>query len=154
MSDNVSVIDAIKLIAKATKEDSQKMSDMAKGALHADQIDDLRLMLSRARDGSVMHGTATAPASAASAAAGPRDTSVQRRAWKGSANKASAKYQGVPPSTSEGHFPLRYRRPCCIGLIRPFSFSQNNYSNPSVSYQPLPTLRDGPKGSLSKIRGS
>ena len=39
MSDNTSVIDAIKLIAKATKEDSDKMSDMAKGALHADQID-------------------------------------------------------------------------------------------------------------------
>ena len=38
MSDNTSVIDAIKLIAKATKEDSDKMSDMAKGALHADQI--------------------------------------------------------------------------------------------------------------------
>ena len=54
MSDNVSVIDAIKLIAKATKEDSQKMSDMAKGALHADQIDDLRLKVSRGRDGSVM----------------------------------------------------------------------------------------------------
>ena len=36
MSDNTSVIDAIKLIvAKATKEDSGKMSDIAKGALHA-----------------------------------------------------------------------------------------------------------------------
>ena len=35
MSDNVSVIDAIKAIAKATKEDTGKVSDMVKGALHA-----------------------------------------------------------------------------------------------------------------------
>ena len=111
MSDNTSVIDAIKLIAETTKEGSDKISDMAKGALHADQIDDLRLMLSRAREGAVVRGAATtaatsaASASSASAAAAPRDTSVQRRAWKGGANKASAKFQGVPPSTSEGHFP-------------------------------------------------
>ena len=31
MSDNTSVIDAIKLIAKATKEDCDKRSDIAKG---------------------------------------------------------------------------------------------------------------------------
>ena len=121
MSDNTSVIDAIKLIAKATKEDSDKMSDMAKGVLHADQIDDLRLMVSRARDGTVVRGAATtaattsaASASSASAAAAPRDTSVQRRAWKGGANKASAKFQGVLPSTSEGHFPpLSTTAPTC-----------------------------------------
>ena len=111
ISDNTSVIDAIKVIAKATKEDTGKVSDMVKGVLHADQIDDLRIMLSRARDGTVVRGAATtaaatsaASASSASAAAAPRDTSVQRRAWKGGANKASAKFQGVPPSTSEGHF--------------------------------------------------
>ena len=94
MSDNTSVIDAVRLIAKATKEGAAKMSDIIKGALRADRIDDMRLMLSRARDGSVTHGTATAT-SAASAAAVPRDTSVQRRAWKGSSNKASAKCRGA-----------------------------------------------------------
>ena len=103
MSDNTSVIDAIKLIAKATKEDSGKMSDIAKGALHADQIDDLRLMLSRARDGTVVHGAATATASSASAAAAPRETSVQRRAWKGSSNRLP-QFRGAA-STSESHFP-------------------------------------------------
>ena len=45
-------------------------------------------------------------ASSASAAAAPRDTSVQRRAWKGGSNKASAKFQGAPPSTGTS---LRYR---------------------------------------------
>ena len=89
---------------------------IVKGALHADQIDDMRLMLSKARDGSVTHGAATssaaAPAPAATAKASTaraatlsRETSVQRRAWKGGANKASAKFQGIPPSPSEGHFP-------------------------------------------------
>ena len=77
MSDNTSVIDAVRLIAKATKDDPTKLSDIVKGALHPDQIDDMRLMLSRARDGSVVHGAATtsaaASAPAASAAAGPRD---------------------------------------------------------------------------------
>ena len=103
MSDNTSVIDAVRLIAKATKDDSTKLSDIVKGALRPDQIDDMRLRLSRARDGSVVHGAATtsaaASAPAASAAAGPRDTSVQRRAWKGGANKASAKFQGIPPTS-------------------------------------------------------
>ena len=115
MSDNTSVIDAVRLIAKATKEDTTKVSDIVKGALHADQIDDMRLMLSKARDGSVTHGAAassaaasapaaTAKASTARAATLSRETSVQRRAWKGGANKASAKFQGIPPSPSEGHF--------------------------------------------------
>ena len=69
-----------------------------------------RLMLSKARDGSVTHGAATssaaasapaatAKASTASAAALPRETSVQRRAWKGGANKASAKFEDA---TSDG----------------------------------------------------
>ena len=58
----------VRLIAKATKEDTAKMSDIVKGALHADQIDDMRLMLSRARDGSVVHGAATASALTAKAA--------------------------------------------------------------------------------------
>ena len=83
MSDNTSVIDAVRLIAKATKDDPAKLSDIVKGALRPDQIDDMRLMLSRAREGSVVHGATTtsaaASAPAASAAAGPRDTSVQRR---------------------------------------------------------------------------
>ena len=96
MSDNTSVIDAVRLIAKATKDDPTKLSDIVKGALHPDQIDDMRLMLSRARDGSVVHGaaatSAAASAPAASAAAGPRDTSVQRRA-------SSAKFQGIPPTS-------------------------------------------------------
>ena len=107
MSDNTSVIDAVRLIAKATKEDTTKVSDIVKGALHADQIDDMRLMLSKARDSSVTHGAATssaaasapaatAKASTANPAALPRETSVQRRAWKGGANKASAKFQGIP----------------------------------------------------------
>ena len=102
MSDNTSVIDAVRLIAKATKDDPTKLSDIVKGALHPDQIDDMRLMLSRARDGSVVHAATTsaaASAPAASAAAGPRDTSVQRRAWKGGANKASAKFEGIPPTS-------------------------------------------------------
>ena len=86
MSDNTSVIDAVRLLAKATKDDSAKLSDIVKGSLRPDQIDDMRLMLSRARDGSVTHGTATATASAAAL---PRDTSVQRGAWKGSSNKAA-----------------------------------------------------------------
>ena len=94
MSDNTSVIDAVRLIAKATKEDTTKVSDIVKGALHADQIDDMRLMLSKARDGSVTHGAATssaaasapaatAKASTARAATLSRETLVQRRAWKG-----------------------------------------------------------------------
>ena len=85
MSDNTSVIDAVRLLAKATKDDSAKLSDIVKGALHPDQIDDMRLMLSRARDGSITQGAATASATAsapaANAAALPRDTSVQRRVW-------------------------------------------------------------------------
>ena len=103
MSDNTSVIDAVRLIAKATKDDPTKLSDIVKGALHPGQIDDMRLMLSRPGDGSVVHGATTtsaaASAPAASAAAGPRDTSVQRRAWKGGANKASAKFQDIPPTS-------------------------------------------------------
>ena len=53
MSDNVSLIDAIKLVAKATRDDTDKVSDMVKGALRPDQIDDVRLMLSKAREGSL-----------------------------------------------------------------------------------------------------
>ena len=51
MSDNTSVIDAVRLLAKSTKDDSAKLSDIVKGSLRPDQIDDMRLMLSRARDG-------------------------------------------------------------------------------------------------------
>ena len=103
MSDNTSVIDAVRLIAKATKDDPTKLSDIVKSALRPDQIDDMRR--------SVVHGAATtsaaASAPAASAAAGPRDTSVQRRAWKGGANKASAKFEGIPPTslTAASEFP-------------------------------------------------
>ncbi|CAE7455378.1 unnamed protein product, partial [Symbiodinium pilosum] len=50
MSDNVSLIDAIKLVAKATREDTNKVSDMVKGALRPEQIDDIRLMLSSGYD--------------------------------------------------------------------------------------------------------
>ena len=82
---------------------TSKLSDIVKGALRPDQIDDMRLMLSKARDGSRSRYSAAASAPAASAAAGPRDTSV-RRAWKGGAN-TSAKFQEISPSTSEGHFP-------------------------------------------------
>ena len=52
MSDNTSVIDAVRRIAKATKEDPDATSDIVKGALHPEQIDDVRIMLSRARTGS------------------------------------------------------------------------------------------------------
>ena len=68
------MIDAVRLLAKATKDDSAKLSDIVKGALRPDQIDDMRLMLSRARDGSITQGAATASATA-SAPAVPRDTS-------------------------------------------------------------------------------
>ena len=70
MSDNVSVIDAIKLVAKATREDTNKVVDMVKGALHPEQIDDMRLMLSRAREGSLA-ATAQAGSAATSSAAAP-----------------------------------------------------------------------------------
>ena len=66
MSDNVSLIDAIRLVAKATRDDAAKVSDIVKGALRPDQIDDMRLMLSRAREGSL---AATAPASTAATSA-------------------------------------------------------------------------------------
>ena len=69
MSDNTSVIDAVRLIAKATREDSDKASDIVKGALHPEQIDDMRIMLSRARSGSIL-GAATSSA----AATAPADT--------------------------------------------------------------------------------
>ena len=107
MSDNTSVIDAI---AKATKEDSDKTSDIVKGALRPEQIDDMRVMLSRARSGSLL-GTATssaaaaAPADIAGAGAMQRDTSIQRRQWKANPNKASTKYQGIPPPNTEANFP-------------------------------------------------
>ena len=58
MSDNTSVIDAVRRIAKATKEDPDGTSDIVKGALHPEQIDDVRIMLSRARTGS-LQGAAT-----------------------------------------------------------------------------------------------
>ena len=93
MSDNASVIDAVRLIAKATKEDSDKASDIVRGALRPEQIDDVRIMLSRARTGSLL-GAATsstaaaAPAATSKAGAAQRDTSVQRRQWK-VINKAS-----------------------------------------------------------------
>ncbi|CAE7452689.1 unnamed protein product, partial [Symbiodinium pilosum] len=90
MSDNVSVIDAIKLVAKATREDTNKVVDMVKGALHPEQIDDMRLMLSRAREGRLGRYVLCGCSSL------ERDTSLRRRASKG-ANKATAKFQGVPP---------------------------------------------------------
>ena len=113
MSDNTSVIDAVRRIAKATKEDPDGTSDIVKGALHPEQIDDVRIMLSRARTGS-LQGAATsstaaaAPAATSKASAAQRDTSVQRRQWRTTPNKASAKYQGFfrltrrrfPPLTS------------------------------------------------------
>ena len=34
MSDNVSVIDAVITVAKATREDTEKVSDLVRGALH------------------------------------------------------------------------------------------------------------------------
>ena len=110
MSDNTSVIDAVRRIAKATKEDPDGTSDIVKGALHPEQIDDVRIMLSRARTGS-LQGAATsstaaaAPAATSKASASQRDTSVQRRQWRTTPNKASAKYQGIPPANTEAHFP-------------------------------------------------
>ena len=110
MSDNTSVIDAVRRIAKATKEDPDGTSDIVKGALHPEQIDDVRIMLSRARTGS-LQGAATsstaaaAPAATSKASAAQRDTSVQRRQWRTTPNKASAKYQGIPPANTEAHFP-------------------------------------------------
>ena len=108
MSDNTSVIDAVRLIAKATKEDSDKASDVVRGALHPEQIDDVRIMLSRARTGSLLGAAtsstaATTPAATSKASAAQRDTSVQRRQWK--ANPNSAKYQGIPPANTEANFP-------------------------------------------------
>ena len=110
MSDNTSVIDAVRRIAKATKEDPDATSDIVKGALHPEQIDDVRIMLSRARTGS-LQGAATsstaaaAPAATSKASAAQRDTSVQRRQWRTTPNKASAKYQGIPPANTEANFP-------------------------------------------------
>ena len=110
MSDNTSVIDAVRRIAKATKEDPDGTSDIVKGALHPEQIDDVRIMLSRARTGS-LQGAATsstaaaAPAATSKAGAAQRDTSVQRRQWRTTPNKASAKYQGIPPANTEANFP-------------------------------------------------
>ena len=75
MSDNVSVIDAIKV----TESDINKMSDMVKGALHLEQIERLALMLDKAK---------VPPTDAAAAEA----ADSLRRAWKG-ANKATAKVQ-------------------------------------------------------------
>ena len=69
MLDSNSVIDAVRLVAKATKDDPDKLPDIVKGALRPDQIDDMRLMLSRAREGSVLHRTATASAAASAPAA-------------------------------------------------------------------------------------
>ena len=97
MSDNTSVIDAVRRIAKATKEDPDGTSDIVKGALHPEQIDDVRIMLSRARTGS-LQGAATS----STAAAAPAATSRQ---WRTTPNKASAKYQGIPPANTEAHFP-------------------------------------------------
>ena len=95
MSDNTSVIDAVRLLAKATEDDSAKLSDIVKGSLHPDQIDDMRLMLSRARDGSVTQGTATAPAPAASAAACRAiRRSVQQRACKETPTKLPLSIKG------------------------------------------------------------
>ena len=48
MSENVSVIDAIRVVAKATREDAAKVSDIVKGALRPEHIDDMRLMHARA----------------------------------------------------------------------------------------------------------
>ena len=110
MSDNTSVIDAVRRIAKATKEDPDGTSDIVKGALHPEQIDDVRIMLSRARTGS-LQGAATsstaaaAPAATSKAGAAQRDTSVQRRQWRTTPNKASAKYQQIPPANTEANFP-------------------------------------------------
>ena len=103
MSDNTSVIDAVRLIAKATREDSDKASDIVKGALRPKQIDDVRIMLSRARSGSILRAAtssaaAAAPADTAKAGAVQRDTSVQRRP--------------IPtrPPLSTRRFPRRTRR--------------------------------------------
>ena len=104
MSDNVSLINAIKLVAKATREDTAKVSDMVKGALRSDQIDDVRLTAAT----SATAPTAKAgPANTSSTATarGERATSVHRRAWKW-ANKASAKFQEVPPSLDREYPPL------------------------------------------------
>ena len=140
MSDDVSMIDAVKAVAKATREDPDKMASLVKGALHTDQIDDLRVMLSKTRDGSITHWAAAAPstAAAASAASEPRVTSVQRRAWKANANKVSAKFQGAPPGTAEGDFPP-------LGPARPANWRQVGRapSRPRVSRRaemPHPTL--------------
>ena len=138
MSDNVSLIDAIKLVAKATRDDAAKVSDMVKGALRPEQIDDMRLMLSRARDGSLA-ATASASAAATSAAAptakagpadtsstatarGERATSLHRRVWKG-ANKASAKFQGVPLRTGS--------------ILLPQQAAESERKNASSRYLPL-----------------
>ena len=142
------MIDADRLIAKATKDDPTKLSDIVKGALRPDQIDDMRLMLSRAQDGSVVHGAATTSAAAsvpaASAAAGPRDTSVQRRAWKGGANKASAKFQGIPP-TSEPSLTAASEYPPLSAAITIWSVRTVNWvpSRPCASRRaetPHPTI--------------
>ena len=113
MSDDVSVIDAIKAIAKATKEDTCKVSDMVKGALHPDQIDDLRIMLSRAREGTVVRGAATtaaATSAAATSSAGAAQrramyTSVQKNPGREALTRASAKFQGRHRAPQRGTSP-------------------------------------------------
>ena len=116
MAEEASLIDAVKLLAKAAKEKPDETSSVVRGALHEDQIDAVRVVLSKARDGSLIHlvapqGSAATPAAASTDDPGVlhlRATSVQRRAWtaKGTPNKVPAKFQGAaPPANTRDNYP-------------------------------------------------
>ncbi len=109
MSDNVSVIDAIKTIAKATQEDPENMVAMARGALHKEQIEAVATVFERlVIEKTPLQAAATEQASS-SAAARPSwaDTTLAaegepdrgRRAWKG--NKAPASDELLQASTAD-----------------------------------------------------
>ena len=118
MADEASLIDAVKLVAKAAREKPDETASVVKGVLHDDQIDAVRVMLSKARDGSLINLVAPQGSTATPAAASTDDpgvlhlraTSVQRRAWaaKGTPNKVPAKFHGAAPpdNTRENYPPL------------------------------------------------
>ena len=117
MAEQASLIDAVKLVAKAAKEKPDETSSVVRGALHEDQIDAVRVV-SKARDGSLAHlvapqGSTATPAAASTDDPGVlhlRSTSDAEAAWtaKGTPNKVPAEFQGAAPpaNTGENYPPL------------------------------------------------
>ena len=77
MSDEASLIDAVRLVAKAAKDNPDDTASLVKGALHGDQIDAVRVMLSKAREGSLINLVASQGAADTSAAASADDPGAQ-----------------------------------------------------------------------------